>query len=238
MREGVWGIVNGTENLPEGEVTAETRTKFKAKLDKALAIIVLSTEPSLLYLIGDPENPVTVWRKLADQFQKKTWANKLALRRKLYSLRLKDGDSVQDHVKSMTEIFNELSVIGVEMDEEDKVVHLLTSLPSTYDTLVTALEANATVPSMEVVTERLLNEERKLEDRERTTMSDNGALVAKHRQRRGPKCHYCHRYGHIQRNCAERAQNLKKERVSACNFKHMANTTQGQYNTDQVITEK
>ena len=47
------------------------------------------------------------------------------------------------------------------MDEEDKVVHLLTSLPSTYDTLVTALEANATVPSMEVVTERLLNEERK-----------------------------------------------------------------------------
>ena len=231
MREGVWGIVNGTETLPEGEVTAETRAKFQAKLDKALAIIVLAIEPSLLYLIGDPESPVTVWRKLADQFQKKTWANKLALRRKLYSLRLKDGDSVQDHVKSMTEIFNELSVIGAEMDEEDKVVHLLASLPSTYDTLVTALEANATVPSMEVVTERLLHEERKHKDRDCTTTCDDGALVAKHRQRRGPKCHYCHKYGHIQRNCAERAQiqkkdNFRKERVNAGGFKHKANTTQ------------
>ena len=39
MREGVWGIVNGTETLPEGEVTAETRARFKAKLDKALANI-------------------------------------------------------------------------------------------------------------------------------------------------------------------------------------------------------
>ena len=98
----------------------------------------------------------------------------------------------------MTEIFNELSVIGTEMDEEDKVVHLLASLPSTYATLVTALEANAAVPSMEVVTERLLHKECKRSDRDRTTSRDYGAMVAKHQQRKGPKCHYCHKYGHIQ----------------------------------------
>ena len=80
MREGVWRIVSGTETLPEGEVTAKTHAKFQAKLDKALVIIVLAIKPSLLYLIGDPESPVRVWRKLADEFQKKTWANKLALR--------------------------------------------------------------------------------------------------------------------------------------------------------------
>ena len=48
-----------------------------------------------------------VWKQLSEQFQKKTWANKLALRRKLDNLRLQDEDSVKDHVKSMTEIFNE-----------------------------------------------------------------------------------------------------------------------------------
>ena len=136
-------------------------------------------------------------------------------------------------MKSMTEIFNELSVIGAEMDEEDKVVNLLASLPSTYDTLVTALEANAAVPSMEVVTERLLHEERKRNDHDRTTTSDDEALVAKHRQRRGPKCHCCHKYGHIQRNCPERTQvqkkdNAMKERGNAGSFKHKANTTQTQ----------
>ena len=73
------GIVNGTKTLPEGDVTAETRARFKAKLDEALAIIVLAIKPFLVHLIGEPESHVSVWRKLADQFQKKTWANKLAL---------------------------------------------------------------------------------------------------------------------------------------------------------------
>ena len=123
-------------------------------------------DPSLLYLLGDPEDPKVVWKKLADEFQKKTWANKLALRRRLNNPRLREGDSVQKHVKEMTEIFNDLSVIGAAMDEEDKVVTLLASLPDSSDMLVTALEANATVPTMETVTERLLHEERKLNERE------------------------------------------------------------------------
>jgi hypothetical protein len=43
-------------------------------------------------------------------------------------------------------------------------VHLPASLPDTYDVLVTVLEANKDVPKMEVVTERLLHEERKLKE--------------------------------------------------------------------------
>ena len=78
--------------------------KFVARRDRALAIIVLLVEPSLLYLIGDPEDPIIVWQK----FQKKTWANKLELRRKLYALRPIDGD----HIKAMTEVFDALSVVG------------------------------------------------------------------------------------------------------------------------------
>ena len=65
---------------------------------------MLSVDPSLLYLIGDPEDPVAVWKKLSDQFLKKTWANKLVLRQRLHSLRLKEGDLVQDYFKAMTEI--------------------------------------------------------------------------------------------------------------------------------------
>ena len=104
MRDGLWDIVNNKEKIPtEGD---KDILNFLFRKDRALATIVLSVDPSLLYLIGDPDDPVVVRNKLADQFQKKTWENKLALRRKLYSLRLKDGDSVQEHVKMMIEIFN------------------------------------------------------------------------------------------------------------------------------------
>ena len=80
--------------------------------------IVLSVDPTLLYLLGpDSENRTVVWKQLADQFQEKTWANKLALRRKMYNLKLKDGQSMQKHVKMLAEVFDELSVIGDLLDE-------------------------------------------------------------------------------------------------------------------------
>ena len=108
--------------------------EFLARKDKALATIILPVQPSLLYLIGDPEEPSEVWKKLESQFQKRTWANKLQLRRKLFFyLRLKEDDSVQEHIKAMTEIFDGLSVIGDPISDEDCVVHLLASLPESYN---------------------------------------------------------------------------------------------------------
>ena len=73
---------------------------------------------------------------------------------------------MQKHVKVMTETFNSLAVVGDTISEEDRVVHLLASLPESYSMLVTAFETCETVPKMEVVTERLLHEERKLTDGE------------------------------------------------------------------------
>ena len=152
LKEGLWGIVSRSEQSPD--VKDENFPKFLARKDKVLATIVLTVQPSLLYLIGDPEDPSEVWQKLESQFQKRTWANKLQLRRKLISLRLKEGNSVQKDIKAMTAIFNGLSVIGDPISDEDRVVHLLASLPESYNVLVTALEANEAVPKMEVVTER------------------------------------------------------------------------------------
>ncbi|KAK3893175.1 hypothetical protein Pcinc_003000 [Petrolisthes cinctipes] len=132
IKEDVWSVVDGTEPIPDPTDTNKYN-KYVLKKNKALAIVVLSVDPKLLYLLGEPEDPKEVWNKLADQFQKKTWSNKLQLRRRLYALRLKEGGSVQEHVKTMTEIFNELSVIGDQMNEEDRMVHLLASLPESYD---------------------------------------------------------------------------------------------------------
>ena len=162
-KHGLWKIVEGTEIAPYDNQAAIN--KFLERRDKALSTIVLAIDPSLLYLLGDPQDPGEVWDILSDQFQAKTWANKLTLRRKLFALKLGENQSVQDHIKSMVEIFDELAVIGHPVEEEDKVVQILTSLPESYDMLVTAFEATAEVPKLAVVTERLLNEERKIKEK-------------------------------------------------------------------------
>ena len=194
VRDGLWGIVSGTETAP-----AHDRQKFLARRDRALATIVLAVTPSLLYLIGDPEDPVAIWKKLQDQFQKKSWANKLT---RLHSLKLRQGDSVQDHIKSMIELFNELAIVGDAIQEEDRVVYLLASLPDSFNTLVTALEASEDVPKMEIVTERLLHAERKEREKLSPDPSGDKAMLAKRPfKSRGPQCHYCKKYGHMQRYC-------------------------------------
>ena len=228
MKDGLWSIVSGSERPPDPSQT-DKYAKFVTRRDRALAVIVLSVEPSLLYLIGDPEDPITVWQKLADQFQKKTWANKLELRRKLYSLRLKNGDCVHDHIKAMTEVFDALSVVGDPVSEEDRVVHLLASLPDSYNMLVTALETNAEVPKMELVTERLLHEERKMKDRKSTDSSYEKAMTVKQPFRKGPKCHHCGKFGHIKRNCRKFAQENKfnsADKEQRKSTKHRATTAE------------
>ena len=90
IREGLWGIVAGTEKAPDDMTEADKHAKFMRWSNRALAIIVLAIDPSLLYLIGDPGDPVAVWKKLSGPFQKKTWANKLYLRKKLFTMKLSE----------------------------------------------------------------------------------------------------------------------------------------------------
>ena len=224
MRDGVWGIVSKTEESPSTD-EPDVLAKFVARKDRTLATIVLSVDSSFLYLIGDSQDPAIVWEKLANQFQKKTWANKLALRRKLYSLRLRDGDSIQKHIKDMTEMFNELAAIDDPITEEDRVVHLLASLPESYDILVTALEASVEVPKMEIVTERLLHEERKIKEKHGSETSDGMKAMSVNRQSKGkgPKCYQCGKFGHIKRNCRELNSPKLDDKNEAYDNKHKAN---------------
>ena len=67
LKDGLWGIVDGSEAAP-----AETDGAYSKYISRcALAIIVLSVDPSLLYLLGDPTDPTAVWERLSTQFQKK-----------------------------------------------------------------------------------------------------------------------------------------------------------------------
>ena len=211
IRHGLWRIVKGEEVAPIDNPAA--LNKFNERCDKALSTIVLAVSPSLLYLLGDPEDPVEVWKILENQFQAKTWANKLNLKCKLHNLKLEENQSVQDHLKTMTEIFDELNVIGYPVEEEDRVVQMLASLPESYGMIKTAFEASPEVPKLAVLTERLINEERKIKEKRKPGRenSHDALFVGASNQKR---CFYCGKSGHIKRFCEEwlkKCENENKE---------------------------
>ena len=99
-------------------------------------------------------------------------------------------------MKTMTEIFKELSVIGYSIEEEDRVVHLLASLPDSYNMLVTTLKARQDVPKWALVTERLLFEETKIKERDSISGTELKGMTSKQVKRR-TKCYHCGRNGYV-----------------------------------------
>ena len=67
-KEGVWGIVSGTEAVLAEDNDDKEKECYAPRRDKALTTIVLSVDLSLLYLLGNSDNPVSVLRKLEEQF--------------------------------------------------------------------------------------------------------------------------------------------------------------------------
>ncbi|KAF2359199.1 Zinc finger CCHC-type [Trinorchestia longiramus] len=209
-KDKLWDIVQGTETISSTADEA-ARRKFESRRDLALATIVLEVDQSQLYLLGEPTDPVEVWRKFQNTFQKKSWANKLRLKKKLFNMKLKNGQNLQDHLKVFVELFEELAIIGDAMVEEERVIILLSSLPDRVSTLVTALEAHEKIPAWEVVTERLLNEERRQRGGHGTSDSSEKFLASFKRNKKLIKCFECCEEGHIKRQCRVYEERLKKE---------------------------
>ena len=51
MKHGLWNIVNETEAPPQVGADEDVVTRYTVRRDKALAAVVLSVVPSLLYLL-------------------------------------------------------------------------------------------------------------------------------------------------------------------------------------------
>ncbi|KAF2353263.1 Reverse transcriptase RNA-dependent DNA polymerase [Trinorchestia longiramus] len=126
-------------------------------------------------------------------------------------MKMENGQNLQDHLKVFVELFEELAIIGDAMEEEERVIILLSSLPGGFSTLVTVLEAHEKIPAWEVVTERLLNEERRQRGGPGTSDSSEKLLVSFKKNKKFIKGFECGKEGHIKKQCRVSEERLKKE---------------------------
>ncbi|KAJ0097402.1 hypothetical protein Patl1_27922 [Pistacia atlantica] len=69
----------------------------------------------------------------------KSLVNVLFHCKKLYNLRMHDGDSFAAHLDEFNTLVNQLLVVDVQLTEADKVVTLLCSLPNTWNNLIVVI---------------------------------------------------------------------------------------------------
>jgi hypothetical protein len=75
------------------------------KMDrKAKSTIRLCLSDSVLLNVSKEATAKDLWEKLGKLYQSKSLVNKLFLRKKLYNLRMRDGDSVAEHLNAFNTV--------------------------------------------------------------------------------------------------------------------------------------
>ncbi|GJW76286.1 hypothetical protein Tco_0137968, partial [Tanacetum coccineum] len=80
-----------------------------------------------------------IWRKLTSLYMTKSLANRLYLKKKLYTYYMSPGTKLGDHIDEFNKLILDLANIDIEIEDEDHALILLTSLPSSYENFVETL---------------------------------------------------------------------------------------------------
>jgi len=148
--------------------------------------------------------------------------NKSFLRKKLYHLRMEDGDSMAEHLNAFNTLVSQLGYVNITLAEEDKCINLLCSLPDSWDNPI--VEIGSTTQSAlkyeDVISSLLLEEMRRKsidshstydlsvrghpKDRD-TNKPLGGISKSKHRYKSLGKslrkCWKCGKFGHYNKDC-------------------------------------
>jgi hypothetical protein len=110
------------------------------KLDiRARSTIRLCLTDSVLLNVLGESTEKEIWDKLGNLYQSNSLLNKLFLQKKLYHLRMEDGDSVTEHLNAFNTLVSQLVYVNIMIAEEDKCITLLFSFLDSWDNLVVAI---------------------------------------------------------------------------------------------------
>ncbi|KAH9779667.1 hypothetical protein KPL71_007786 [Citrus sinensis] len=192
-------------------------------LDRVHSAIILSLGDGVLREVGGEMTAAGLWKKLEDLYTKKSMAKRLGTKKKLYTLQMEEGSSITDHIDAFNKIILDLEDINVKIDDEDKAMILLCSLPSSFEHLIDTLMYGRQTLTMVYVKETLSSkaatkrEAREAEGlmargRSEKKESNKGKKKISKSRSKNMKCFHCHKEGHFKKDCPERKNKPKDTR--------------------------
>lgn len=150
--------------------------KVKNELDaKAKSVIVQCISDKFIDIIKKCNTALEMLTKLEEIFERKSVFNQLYLRRKLLSLKCGNNERLTDHFIKFENVISELESSGTEMKENDKVCHLLLTLPDQYNTVITTLETMDKDLTIDFIKSRMLDAELKIKGDQSNSSKDADA---------------------------------------------------------------
>ena len=150
---GLWTYIHGT---------ARGNEEVASKEQKALYLILQCIGQKYVPMVMNCKTTKDMWDTLCQTFERKTVSYKVFTLMQLYVLRMKKGMQIQDHLRKLNELADQLAAICEEVSEIHKVAILLRSVQESDLTLVTALLARGDDElTLVFVTQALLEKEQR-----------------------------------------------------------------------------
>lgn len=215
----------------EREHTNPVEEIFMKKDRKCKSLIIQCIANSHLQYVKHKSSAYQMWKALGAVFQRKGVATQLYVCKKLLSMKLQEGTSLEKHFFKFEETVREIKTVGTKLDQMDIICQLLLTLPKEYNAIVTTLETlQPEKLNLEFVKGKLLDQEIKRKNQQVSNSEDTTAFSssskAKYSHKRqfdqkntrynnniassntysnGTttqfKCHNCGKPGHLRRDC-------------------------------------
>jgi len=108
--------------------------KWEELEENALSAIQLCLAPHALREVLYKTTGVDLWVRLEELYMTKSLTNKIQLKDRLYTFKMAESSPVQKLLNDFNSIIVDLENLDVEIEDEDKTLWLVVSLPSSYNT--------------------------------------------------------------------------------------------------------
>ena len=149
--KGLWVAIEQPESVEGRKASGQAK-----------ALMILHTQDAYVKLfIGEP-TAAKAWKKLGDNFEKKSNARVIELRKKLTGMRLSREQGIAEYLSEFREIKVDLEAVGQTVTDVELGFFALQGLPSEYATLVEILETGESELTLDVIQPKLMQREQKL----------------------------------------------------------------------------
>lgn len=225
IKEDLWDVIGG-----ERPTSARSLLQWRKRDQRALAFIGEALDDSQLIHLRDKENALDCWQALQEAHEKDTITNEISLYKRIALHRKKGNTSMGEHLNEMMNLFQKLSDLGAPAYDEEKIGMIFTSLPTSYSTLITALEAREpkdlklSLVQSKLFDEYLRQQEHDFDPTERVLQVRSGHDKA--------FCEFCKKGNHRMKDCFK-----LKEFRDYQNFKEFTRREAEKQKANSIVTE-
>ncbi|GKV35094.1 hypothetical protein SLEP1_g43407 [Rubroshorea leprosula] len=244
VQQGLWKALEREARLPK---TLPEEEKIDLK-ERALSAIQLSLSDEVLGEVAEENSASALWLKLEALYLTKSVTNRLYLKKRLFTLNMNEGGSIKDHLDEFNKLILDLKNIDVKIEDEDRAIIVLCSLPDSYDNFVETHLHSRDQLSMEDVKAALNSRELKKKVSGDKSGDQAAGLVIRGRQnnrtfnKRGKsrsksrakhaRCYECNEMGHFKKNCPK----LKEKKAEKSGDANIASCSDNLDDEDCVLS--